>query len=323
MLSFIIIGKNEEHNIKRCINSVAEFINVNFIKFSEIIFVDSCSTDNTLQIVQNLNLASIYKICGEVNAAVARNVGASFSKGNILFFIDGDMEIDPLFYNYAFQNGQLVYPFVSGQYLSHFYINGVYQSQSIYHSNKEDVYETTTGGIFLIHRELWQNVGGMKNKYRRSQDIDLGLRLSKKGFKLFRLNKIIATHHTVSYYDKTRLWKDLFNYNQLYQKSVLYRDHFFNKHIYKFFLREITLIVLFISICCSMILNNYWVLFIYMAFLFLKGIYKSNNGVSPNLFIRISYYFLLDLYTFFGLFFFWPINKKIFSVSQITTFNEL
>ena len=32
--------------------------------------------------------------------------------------------------------------------------------------------------IFFIERDLWFSVNGMKTKYRRSQDIDFGLRLA-------------------------------------------------------------------------------------------------------------------------------------------------
>ena len=317
LISFVIIGKNEESNIENCIKSIIYYIDHNKLLDSQIIFVDSDSTDNSIDLVKKFNNVEIYKIYGNINAAVARNVGAKISKGNILFFIDADMEIDPFFYKSAFNNNKLIYPFISGNYISKFYKNNNVCYEELYYKYKENVFETTTGGIFLIERDLWFSNDGMKNKYRRSQDLDFGLRLSKKGTKLLRLNKVIAIHHTISYYDTNRLWKDLFNNNQLYQKSVLYRDHITNKYIYKYIFREITLLILIISLFLSIFFNIKFII-LYIFFIFLKCIYKKNNGVSKNFIIRLTYYFLLDIYTFIGLLIFWPNNKKIFQIQKIS-----
>jgi len=51
---------------------------------------------------------------------VGRNVGAKHAKGDTLFFIDGDMELLPDFYNLVFEpsDGEPIYPFING-YLCH------------------------------------------------------------------------------------------------------------------------------------------------------------------------------------------------------------
>ena len=55
------------------------------------IYVDSDSRDDSIDIVNSFKNVEVYKISGKINAALARNIGAQKSRGNILVFIDGDM----------------------------------------------------------------------------------------------------------------------------------------------------------------------------------------------------------------------------------------
>ena len=62
MISFIIIGKNEGWKLLKSIESVYKAIEINKIEDSEVIYVDSRSTDNTLddiKIFKNLIVAVI------------------------------------------------------------------------------------------------------------------------------------------------------------------------------------------------------------------------------------------------------------------------
>lgn len=315
MISFIIIGKNESIKIYNCIKSVLNFISYNQIEKTEIIYVDSDSTDDSIELATSFKNVKIIKLIGNINAAIARNEGANISKGEYLFFIDGDMEIYSTFYNIVFDSsGKLKYDFVSGEFISYNYINGELVSSEAYHKIKEDTYEPTTGGIFIVKKILWMKLNGMNEKYRRCQDLDFGLRMSHNGFQLLRKKEIIAVHHTISYYEINRLWSDFFNFNQLYQKSVLYRDHFFNPYIWRYIKREISLFSLITSLILSLIFHNCHVLLIFPISILIKCLYKYNDGVSKNIFVSYSYYFLLDIFTLFGFLFFWPKRKKIYKI---------
>ena len=144
--------------------------------------------------------------------------------------------------------------------------------------------------------------------------MDFGLRMSQTGFQLLRKKEIIAVHHTISYYEINRLWSDLFNLNQLYQKSVLYRDHFFNPYIWRYIKREISLFSLITSLILSLSFHNYYFLLFFTVSILMKCLYKYNNGVSKNIFVSYSYYFLLDIFTLFGFLFFWPNRKKRYKI---------
>lgn len=231
MISFIVIGKNEGWKLTKCMESVFNFIDTNFIIDCEIIYVDSRSTDDSLERVQRFTGLKIYQITGECNAAIARNIGAKESTGNIIFFIDGDMEIQADFYKAAFdENGNLKYDFTSGNWVN-FNYNYKWESISISKSNfarniNDDVFEHKTGGIFIINRWLWDKVGGMRTKYKVSEDYDLALRLSKDGYPILRKKEIICKHHTIPYQDSKRIWQSLFNGSDLFPMA-LFRDHIF------------------------------------------------------------------------------------------------
>jgi glycosyltransferase involved in cell wall biosynthesis len=116
MISFIIIGKNEGWRLKKCLHSIAYIIEQDKIVDYEIIYVDSKSTDNSVELAKQHG-AKVYLVIGECNAAIARNIGAKEAIGDILFFIDGDMELLSGFLPKVIENGKLVYPFVSGLFI--------------------------------------------------------------------------------------------------------------------------------------------------------------------------------------------------------------
>jgi len=309
MISFIIIGKNEANTLKMCIDSVLTSVKYNQIKYFEIVYVDSQSTDNSLDIAKQFSNIQIFQIIGTCNAAIARNIGAKESKGKILCFLDADMELDKDFLKKIIKNNQLIYPFISGQIQNIFYNN--YQiwkkvdEKKINFESLKDKYFVTTGGYFIINRDLWFAVKGMKTKYRRSQDLDLGLRLSKKDFKLLRKKDLMVKHHTVDYQNKKRMWKMLFDKSLIYQTSLLYREHIFNKHIYPvIFRKSYTLIILIISIILSLI--NVYCIGIFFFLVLIRVVLQKNVKNNASIFDRLIYRILIDIFSLIGFFIFFP-----------------
>lgn len=312
MISFIIIGKNEKRTIKLSIDSVINTILKNNIIDYEIIYIDSKSSDNSIEIVKNFKIVNIYSITGVANAAIARNIGAIESKGDILWFLDGDMELNENFYCHIIKNEKLIYPFISGQ-MKNIFHNKEWEKVDenfMYQNLENDKYTTTTGGFFVIDRNAWFKVEGMKTKYRRSQDIDLGLRLSQVGIKLLRKKELMVKHLTIHYQSNERMWKMLFNGSLLFHSSVLYRDHVLNPHIYKIIFRNsYTLFFLIVSI----ILSNFcmWSLLLHPFLLLIRIVLQTHNTDVIDMLRRFAYYYLLDLQTLIGFFFFFPKSHKI------------
>ena len=93
MISFIVIGKNEGWKLKLCFDSIQNVVSQDGITDYEVIYVDSRSIDDSIQLAKTYPNTRVFMITGECNAGVGRNVGAKEAKGDILFFVDGDMEI--------------------------------------------------------------------------------------------------------------------------------------------------------------------------------------------------------------------------------------
>ena len=116
MLSFIILGRNEAANLERCIRSVLSSLVHWNISAYEIIYVDSRSTDRSIEIVKQFPRIKIFYVTGECSAAVSRNIGAAEAIGTTLFFVDADMELSSTFMDGVFNiDGSLKYDVITGQ----------------------------------------------------------------------------------------------------------------------------------------------------------------------------------------------------------------
>ncbi len=81
MLSAVVLTKNEEQDLKRCLKSIS------FCE--EIIIVDDFSTDKTVVIAKKFT-SNIYKRKLSDNFSIQRNYGLQKAKGEWVLFIDAD-----------------------------------------------------------------------------------------------------------------------------------------------------------------------------------------------------------------------------------------
>lgn len=332
MISFIIIGRNEGFKLTNCLISVYETIKKNDVKDYEVLYIDSQSTDDSIERVQKFTEVRIFKITGRYNAAIARNIGAIESKGEILFLIDGDVELLPEFLQKVIEvNGNLKYNCVSGHVDNIIYdregrlvgrIPGSYRGPSL-PLHKKVV--KTNGGIFIIKRTIWNAVNGIRTKYRINEDLDLTLRLSKKGIKSIRIPDMMALHHTIDYRNSGRMWQMIINGDVLYP-AVLLRDHLFFFDKIKHTLRKQYTTVLLLLSLTSLALN--YGLFIFFSTLWglmvlLKTYFNVKNNINPGkskmvyYFERIAYQVVNDALFWLAFFFFYP-EEKVLKYTKIT-----
>ncbi len=314
MICFIIIGKNEGQKLVSCINSIKKTTDENNIGDYEIIYVDSKSTDNSIDLVRGLDeKMRIFRITGKASPAIGRNIGAAESEADIYCFIDGDMELVPDFFTQVLDdNGKLKYPFVSGQFENIYYDHNNRRTGSELYVKSvltEDRYQITTGGLFLIEKKLWDLIGGMDVRFRTGEDLDLGLRLARKGHLLLRKKELFAIHHTQPYKSKSRMWQDLFAGKTLYARGVLYRKHILllNRHIFKRMIKsDPTFLLLILCSILTILTKQPYILFAYLigimvAIFIFRKIHSLSESIS-----RILYQFVRDLFTTSSLLFFYP-----------------
>lgn len=91
-VSWVIIGKNADWSIGRLLQSIIAHVPQQLS--SEIIYVDSASTDRTIEVVRAypatvVQLSSKYPLC----ASAGRFIGSQYATGKYIAFIDSDMEL--------------------------------------------------------------------------------------------------------------------------------------------------------------------------------------------------------------------------------------
>jgi len=308
MISFILIGRNEARNIERCIVSVLETINVNKLTDAEIFYIDSNSTDGTVAIVQKYPQVIIYKITMGWNAAVARNIGAKHAKGDILFFIDGDMAINPQFIPAVMDGQSLRYDFVTGSLYEYQYdakgntVASLWRTQPC--KPAERIY--FTGGVFVILKRVWEKVGGMDERMRKAQDGDLCMKLYRTGVKVYRVETKMANHYTIPYLHTHRLWSTLVNGDVLYAKSVLYRRYISAlPTVRRLMTHDYTAVALLLTTMASALCRSYVLLPAYPLLIVMK-VAKQRHISLVNRLQLMPYYILRDVMVMFGIFFFYP-----------------
>jgi len=312
LISFVIIGKNEAHNISRCLQSVINTIGLNGLTNAEIIYVDSASTDNSIEIASSFSNVNIFKITGKCNAAIARKIGVIEAIGDHIFFVDADREILPNFLaNVLDKQKNLKYDIVTGIVMNvcHDYLGNIIKKEPSINLSSE-IYYPVPGGSFLVRKKLFESAGFMDTKYVVFQDYDYGFKLAKRGIFTLIKNITIANHYTVDYKNLQRTWKSLLAGRELF-RGVLYRDHFFNYRVYPVIFRnDSTAILLFILIILSLVIHLYQIMIIYLVVLFIRMLLQKGQSVKDKI-ARFPALILRDCGTILSFFFFYPSKGKI------------
>ena len=322
MISIIIIGHNEGWRLTLCLKSILVIIN-KFRNFDfEIIYVDSNSTDDSIERTKIIQNIKVFKLEDNMNAAIARNVGAKESKGSVLYFVDGDMELNPDFLSFALnEKGELLYDLLTGHLDDFFYNYSHKFLESCPRTYTGEIPKDiqllkTNGGIFILKRDIWNLILGMNNKFKVNEDIDLSIRLSNKKIFTKRLPYLITKHHTIDYRNEKRMWRNLWAGFGLYP-GLIFRNHFFNIDVIKNVLRsQYTAIFLMLIILINIFKINIilYAYLIYFMALVLRVILNSRimkvEKITILYFIeRILNQFFLDVSFWAGFFMFYPKNK--------------
>lgn len=196
-LCIIIIAKNEEAFIERCINSCFEALK-NFTNY-KIILVDSISHDQTIPIAKKFDI-NIYQLIDKnlLSPAAGRYIGSIYSDSKYVFFIDGDMVLDNDWFKCSIPFLEK-HPDIYGigglrPDVSEDEIEGYMKSDSSSDCVDFNYVTILDGGACLFKRECL-NLAGFHNPFLKSgEEAELSFRLQKKGFKLARINIPMIYH---------------------------------------------------------------------------------------------------------------------------------
>lgn len=193
-LSVVIITKNESHNIERCIKSV--------LWADEIIVLDTGSSDNTIEIANNLG-AKVFSISHWNGFGLAKQEAVSFANNNWIFSIDADEEVTPDLKS---------------------------EVQKILHNPSRKIYKIRRKSFYLgklIEHSGWNN--------------DYPVRLFDKNYANFNNKKVhesVESNHPISTIESHILHYTYNDINTHLRKMILYSDlaldDYPNKRITKF-----------------------------------------------------------------------------------------
>lgn len=265
MLSIIVIARDEEQVIRKCIDGI-ESIRLSAIATDiEVVFVDSDSSDSTadlmLQYSSTRERIRVVSCKGSINAAVARRCGFEFTSGDFLLFVDGDTEISVEFVvsalhymatdNFVAVTGQLSDMMYSDDFST------VIEECEDRNSIDEKSLVTKFGGNVLIRRSAYTTTEGWNVNFTVNEDFDFAIRLSRIG-RILALPIRIGVHHTRWSEIRKRSFADLSRGTQTFYGQLL-REHMLSKH----------------GIMCCLSVNKghqvglgYWCLFVCSILLF-------------------------------------------------------
>lgn len=195
-VSVIIKTLNEERNIAACITSVlvhgADLI-------SEIIVADSGSKDHTITIAEQYPVTIVQlQPPAKAGCGVGAQLGYQYASSEFVCLLDGDMELEPDFLQQAlgYLKSHKQFAGVTGHIIEKELGSLEYQRRV-----KRQLLENPVGiidrmnGGGLYRRESLQSVGYLSDRNLHAyEELDLGLRLSQKNWKLYRLDMSFASH---------------------------------------------------------------------------------------------------------------------------------
>lgn len=169
----------------------------------EIIVVDDGSTDSSAQAARQYATKVIELKGSPKGPAFARNVGALAATGNILLFLDADIMIH-----------EDTLDLIEGKFMNHPELAAVFGSYDdipskigfvsqyknlqhhFVHQHGRPEATTFWAGCGAIRRNIFLQFGGFNISYTRPsiEDIELGLRLTKTGYRISLCRDILVTH---------------------------------------------------------------------------------------------------------------------------------
>lgn len=171
----------------------------------EVIVIDDCSTDSTVEICQEYDVR-VVRLGENQGPARARNIGVQESKGEILFFVDSDVTFGPDLPGKMLERMRLEpelagvgsmsspVPLNSGYYSRYFALQEFYRnSNDIDYQGKRTPRICTRCGT--LKRSVFDDLGGFSEKHRTPsiEDYQFSLRLRGK-YNIYRDKTLVDNH---------------------------------------------------------------------------------------------------------------------------------
>jgi glycosyltransferase involved in cell wall biosynthesis len=191
-LTVIVIGKNEEAYINDCLLSVINA--VARVGDAEIVYVDSASTDRTVEIARSLGVRVIsLRPEWKLSPSAGRYVGFHHTTGELVMFVDGDTVIEPDWFCCAMP--WFNQPEIAG--VRGFLDDVDKQGRQLPYVGKRsevvcEINELCGSGLY--RRAAMEQAGTFNPHLIVEEESELGLRLRRAGWKLLHLPYQMGCH---------------------------------------------------------------------------------------------------------------------------------
>jgi len=200
LVSVIIPVYNAGYCIERCLENLFLSDYNNF----EVLVVDDCSTDDTIELAGKFDCRIIRQPTNQ-GAAAARNRGSRESGGEILFFLDADVFIKrdtlSIIVEDLSESEKDMASAVIGVYTREQETKGFYsQYQNLFtifnHEKSNGFISWFWTAMGAVKREAFESSGGFNENYSgaSAEDVELGYSLCRNDFKILYDNRIEGIH---------------------------------------------------------------------------------------------------------------------------------
>jgi glycosyltransferase involved in cell wall biosynthesis len=200
-LSVVLISKNQEWNIARLIESVLE--RTSCVPSREIVLVDSASTDRTIDIALDYSI-DILRLRADqrLTPAAGRYVGYKYTSGDLVLFLDGDMELCNgwLEEALAVMQSRPDVAVVTGPWID-LPLTALPSDKVSFHQERYDhagEKASRLGGAAMYRRAVLKQVGTFNPWLYSDEEPELCLRIRYVGYRVFGLECSVAYHYSDS-----------------------------------------------------------------------------------------------------------------------------
>src|SRR5262245_38724111 len=195
-ITIVVPAYNQAASIAECLSALEAAAAAD----TEIIVVDDGSTDDTFSRAARTS-ARVYRMLRNSRHSAARNYGARRARGRILFFVDADVVVgsgalDRIRSALAAHTDAAA---VFGSYDAHPRAPGIVSQyrnllHHFVHQHGNPEASTFWAGCGAVRRAAFEAVGGFDEAQFGIEDIELGYRLRRAGYRIVLDRDLLVTH---------------------------------------------------------------------------------------------------------------------------------
>ena len=204
-ISYVVIGRNEEKRLQRCLRAI---LDQGRTATREVLYVDSRSTDRSVEIARSLPGVEVLVVGDEQpNAAKGRNLGWRRARGELVQFVDGDAVLTPDWEDRgaaAMRDPQV--GAVYGWYVEEHPERSLFNRFADLDWPRQDGEVETFGGIVMVRRRCLEETGGFPEAALSGEEPVLALAMRRRGYRFLQLPVLMA-HHDIDTHDFATYWR--------------------------------------------------------------------------------------------------------------------